>query len=302
MASLNVSCLLIDPTDPNTIYAGTGEGFYSIDAYRGRDLQEAYRRRAHLGPAPLDHRPAVPVCQPPGDGEGRLGPAGGRPRAATARRMGISRAPRPRAEIFSAVTSIEGNEILDVDIPDGAAACVAGGRNGKAFYSADAGASWTAAAGLPTVAGLFEGRVGGCRTHRRRRASSTPRSTTTRARSTARPTRGRITPCGTPAPTTSANRDGTPTRSGPATRRTRRFVVVGGLDLYRSPDGAPHFTQISTWDKKPASAPRRPARHRRPRRLRRREQPRRPLRHDGGIYASTDIRASDRLRRAGRCL
>jgi photosystem II stability/assembly factor-like uncharacterized protein len=35
MANLAVSCLAIDPTDPETVYAGTGEGFGNADALRG---------------------------------------------------------------------------------------------------------------------------------------------------------------------------------------------------------------------------------------------------------------------------
>jgi hypothetical protein len=35
MANLAVSCLAIDPTNPNLVYAGTGEGFGNIDALRG---------------------------------------------------------------------------------------------------------------------------------------------------------------------------------------------------------------------------------------------------------------------------
>lgn len=35
MANLAVCSLVIDPTDPNTLYAGTGEGFSNVDAIRG---------------------------------------------------------------------------------------------------------------------------------------------------------------------------------------------------------------------------------------------------------------------------
>ena len=36
--NLNVSCLALDPTDPDVIYAGTGEGFYNVDAFRGEGI------------------------------------------------------------------------------------------------------------------------------------------------------------------------------------------------------------------------------------------------------------------------
>jgi len=35
MANLAISCLVLDPTDPNVLYAGTGEGFGNADAIRG---------------------------------------------------------------------------------------------------------------------------------------------------------------------------------------------------------------------------------------------------------------------------
>src|SRR5207247_2606579 len=35
MANLAVSCMAIDPANPNVIYAGTGEGTYNGDAIRG---------------------------------------------------------------------------------------------------------------------------------------------------------------------------------------------------------------------------------------------------------------------------
>ncbi len=38
MANLAVSSMAMDPTDPNIIYAGTGEGFSNLDAMRGADI------------------------------------------------------------------------------------------------------------------------------------------------------------------------------------------------------------------------------------------------------------------------
>jgi hypothetical protein len=35
MANLAVTALAQDPTNPNTMYAGTGEGFYNADAIKG---------------------------------------------------------------------------------------------------------------------------------------------------------------------------------------------------------------------------------------------------------------------------
>jgi hypothetical protein len=38
MANLAVCSLVMDPTDPNTLYAGTGEGFSNVDAVRGEGI------------------------------------------------------------------------------------------------------------------------------------------------------------------------------------------------------------------------------------------------------------------------
>ena len=38
MENLAVCSLVIDPNNPNTIYAGTGEGFFNIDAIRGEGI------------------------------------------------------------------------------------------------------------------------------------------------------------------------------------------------------------------------------------------------------------------------
>src|SRR5256885_1501451 len=38
MANLAVACMAVDPTDPNVVYAGTGEGFFNVDAVRGAGI------------------------------------------------------------------------------------------------------------------------------------------------------------------------------------------------------------------------------------------------------------------------
>ncbi|MBY0431147.1 MAG: hypothetical protein K2Q10_08115, partial [Rhodospirillales bacterium] len=38
MGNLAVCCMIMDPTNPNIIYAGTGEGFYNLDAIRGAGI------------------------------------------------------------------------------------------------------------------------------------------------------------------------------------------------------------------------------------------------------------------------
>ena len=38
MGNLAIGCMVMDPTDPNTIYAGTGEGFNNFEALRGAGI------------------------------------------------------------------------------------------------------------------------------------------------------------------------------------------------------------------------------------------------------------------------
>ena len=38
MANLAIGCMVMDPTDSNVMYAGTGEGFYNVDAIRGEGI------------------------------------------------------------------------------------------------------------------------------------------------------------------------------------------------------------------------------------------------------------------------
>src|SRR5260370_18558749 len=38
LPNIAVSCLAMDPNNPNTIYAGTGEGYFNIDALRGAGI------------------------------------------------------------------------------------------------------------------------------------------------------------------------------------------------------------------------------------------------------------------------
>jgi hypothetical protein len=38
LPNIAVSCLAINPQDPNVVYAGTGEGYYNIDAFQGAGL------------------------------------------------------------------------------------------------------------------------------------------------------------------------------------------------------------------------------------------------------------------------
>ena len=73
LANIAVNALVMDPTDPQTLYAGTGEGLlprggprHRFAAAWRRDLQD-HRRRSLLGPLAGYGRSGLPLGQRPGD-------------------------------------------------------------------------------------------------------------------------------------------------------------------------------------------------------------------------------------------
>jgi len=250
MASLNVTTLVLDPTDSNVLYAGTGEGFYNLDGLRGAGVFKTTdggtswtQLSASSGPT-FVYVNRLAISR---DGSTLLAAV----RNGDATAQGISRS-TDKGATFADVPSVSGTEILDVDFdPTDSSKCVAGGRNGKAFYSTDGGATWTAAAGLPTVAG-FAGRVE--LTHAANNASIVYASVDNNSGEVYRSNDG--------GKTYNLQNTGTNYLGGQGWYANviwagdptdANLVVVVGLDLYRSPDGGTSFTQISFWSKAPAS-------------------------------------------------
>ena len=48
MANLAIGSMVMDPTDPNVIYAGTGEGFSNADSLRGAGIFKTIANNAPL--------------------------------------------------------------------------------------------------------------------------------------------------------------------------------------------------------------------------------------------------------------
>jgi photosystem II stability/assembly factor-like uncharacterized protein len=252
MASLNVTTLVLDPSDANynTLYAGTGEGFYNIDGFRGAGIFQSSDGGATWSQLPATTGPAfvyvnrLAISQ---DGMTLLAAV----RNGDASAMGISRS-TDKGVTFADVPSVSGTEILDVDFnPSDATKAVAGGRNGKAFYSTDGGATWAAATGLPTVAG-FAGRV----------ELAYAANNATIVYASVDNNSGEVYRSNDGGQTYALQNTGTNYLGGQGWYANtlwagdptdQNLVVVGGLDLYRSTDGGVTFTQISTWWKAPAS-------------------------------------------------
>jgi photosystem II stability/assembly factor-like uncharacterized protein len=258
MASLNVSCMVLHPTNPNMLYAGTGEGFHNLDAFRGAGIF-----RSDNGGTKWVQLPATAGSNFYFVNRLAFSPDGSVLLAGT--RTGLYRstnagAANPAAVTFEPTASLNGVEILDVDIhPTDNQLCVAGSRNGRAFYSLDGGLTWAASAGIAAVAsGTLGGRVEV--TYARRgqtNATSNPIYASVdvsggevwRSLDNARTFQRRNT--GYLYLSNQGWYDniiwaGDPTNPS--------LVLVGGVDLYRSTNGGQTLAKISEWSLMPASA------------------------------------------------
>jgi photosystem II stability/assembly factor-like uncharacterized protein len=289
MASLSVASLVLDPTDPNILYAGTGGGDYSLDRspgagiFQSRDGGATWTQLLATAGRAYRYVNRVAVSR-----DGRTLLAAVRNRDSTA--QGIARS-TDRGATFSDVPSVSGTEILDVAFdPTDATKAVAGGRDGKAFFSTDGGATWAAASGLPGISG-FGGRVE--LVYAAANAGIVYASVDNNSGELYRSNDGGRTYTLQNTGTNYLGNQGWYANTVWAGDPTDpNLVVVGGLDLYRSTDGGKRLDQISTWWKAPASPH---ANHYA------------IVAHpgydgttnrvvyfgnDGGIYQSTDIRAS----------
>jgi len=149
MANLAVSCLVMDPANPNVIYAGTGEGVYNFDAVQGAGIFKTtdggttWAQLSSTTTSAFFYVNRLAIC--PTNHLILL--------AAT--RNGIYRSTNGGTNW----NSINGTETLDILFNPTNGQCIASGWNGNASYSSDCGVTWTAATGLPAPAGFVVGRV-----------------------------------------------------------------------------------------------------------------------------------------------
>ncbi|MGH7967465.1 MAG: WD40/YVTN/BNR-like repeat-containing protein, partial [Limisphaerales bacterium] len=152
MGNLAIGCLLLDPTNPNVIYAGTGEGFSNADGLRGAGIFKSSDGGATWNQLPssatssfyfvnrLAISPTNNLALLAATGTGIWRSTDG----------GLSWSQR-----FSAVA------ILDVAFNplDGSKAIASGstyGVVGRVLYSSDGGLTWTSATGLPASGGRID--------------------------------------------------------------------------------------------------------------------------------------------------
>jgi len=141
------TCLAIDPTNPNFIYAGTGEGFSNVDAIRGAGIfrttdGSSWAQLPSTAGASFQYINRLAVSA---DGKILL--------AATP--LGIWRSDDPNRVTWDHVSTIP---MADIDFsPTSSKNAIAGGlSNGQSYYSTDGGKTWKAGAHTTPWSGRVE--------------------------------------------------------------------------------------------------------------------------------------------------
>ncbi|MFG3497750.1 WD40/YVTN/BNR-like repeat-containing protein [Streptomyces sp. NPDC047928] len=238
LANLACACIAMDPSDPATIYVGTGEGFSNADAIRGNGV---FRTTDALVWSPV-HATQTPDFR----FVTRLAVSRSGEVVLAATGTGLFRCSDPARTTWTRVLAVPlGDVRFD---PNDSGRAVAGALDsGEAWFSRDGGRTWHAAAHGPwsgrvelayavknprivyasvqmTKGEIWRSEDGG-ETYRRRRTLGPD---------------GRAAPyLGDQGWYDNAIWAGDPT--------DENLVVVGGIDLWRSKDGGDRLAEISTW-------------------------------------------------------
>jgi photosystem II stability/assembly factor-like uncharacterized protein len=239
MANLATCSLVIDPTDPNRLYAGTGEGFSNVDALRGAGIF-----RTADG---LSWQQIPSTAGPNFHYVNRLAISRDGSVLLAATPNGIFRSADGDRATWEATLA---EAIADVDFhPSSANHAIAGGlNNGRAYFSTDGGRTWSAAA----HPGVWSGRVEV--TYALNNPDIVYASVNVNGGEVWRSIDGGRTY----SRRSSLRPDGAPARylgdqgwydnviwAGDPTNAN--FVLAGGIDLWRSTDGGNTLADISTW-------------------------------------------------------
>jgi photosystem II stability/assembly factor-like uncharacterized protein len=254
MASLNVSTLLLDPVNPDVLFAGTGEGYYNLDAYRGAGIFRSMDGGATWTQLPATATDSFAFVY-------RLAMTQDGATLLAATRQGLFRSTNfhdsDAAKIsFQPAKGLSNTDVLAVVCHrTDPARCIAGGRGRTAYYSIDSGATWQPSTGLPNPnPGEFGGRVE--LTYARKDPNIVYASVDNNEGEVYRSRDGGKTfdlrSVGTGGYLSSQGWYGnTIWADDPG---DENFVIVGGIELHRSLDGGATFEAISDWDKFPATA------------------------------------------------
>ena len=248
MANLAVCSLAMVPNNPNTLYAGTGEGYTNNDAIQGDGI---FKTTDGWVWQQLESTKATPANQDFLWVNGLAINADGVILAGT--RTGVFRSTDGGANWSKSLSQNVGNILFDPADRTKAVAGMLGG--GGIYYSTDGGTSWVQAAnpaGSPTV-----GRIQVCyaaqdtdTVYASVQASAGADTSQIWVSSdggrTFAATANAVNYLGTQGWYDNIIWAGDPT--------DKNFVIVGGIDLYKSTDGGTTLTQISNWQMAPRSA------------------------------------------------
>jgi hypothetical protein len=246
MANLAIASMVMDPANPNVLYAGTGEPMYNGDSIRGAGIFKTtdggttWARLASTTNASFQYVARLAV-----DPNNSLV-------VLAATRSGIYRSTDGGTNWTLAL----GTEMLDIQFhPTDSSQAIASGYS-DAFYSVNGGVSWTAATGFSASSGYRGGRIEV--TYARSAPSMVYASFDSSGSNS-----GQVYVSADGGHTYALRNTGTGYLGGqgwydnviwvdPTT--TNVLIVGGGPDLWRSTDGGATLTKISQWQSAPTSA------------------------------------------------
>jgi PKD repeat protein len=235
MANLAIGCMVLDWSDTNVLYAGTGEGTYNIDAIRGAGIFKSFDGGSNWfqlpGTISSSFQYVNRLSMDPTNSQVLL--------AAT--RGGIWRTANGGTNWSFRL----GTEMLCIAFnPTDSTQAIASGYNGHTYYSIDGGVTWVAATGIPAPSGFVVGRV------ELAYSASNPLIVYASVDTTSRGSIYQSTDGGhsyTNRSTTGTNylsSQGWYDNFVWADPFNTNIVVVGGTDVYRSTDGGMTLTDI----------------------------------------------------------
>jgi len=243
MANLAVSCLAIDPSNPNLVYAGTGEGFGNGDALRGGGI---FRISGVAGGSGTIGWQSIAATKN-FTAINRIGVSRNGKTVLAATPDGIKRSTDVARSVW---TTVLASPVADIKChPTLSTRAVAGGLgNGQAWYSSNSGLTWKAA----THAGAWNGRVEVA--YARQNPNIVYAAVEGEGGSLWQSTDGGKTYASRSALGTDGSAAawlgdqgwyGNVLWAGDPT--DAQLVVLGGVNLWRSSDGGNTLAEISTW-------------------------------------------------------
>jgi photosystem II stability/assembly factor-like uncharacterized protein len=241
MPNLAISTMVMDPTNSNVMYAGTGEGFFNVDAIQGAGVFKSTDGGTSWSQLTSTANSSWYYVN-----RLAMSPNGATLLAATS--SGIWRSTDGGSTWSRRATT----RTLDVDFhpTDSSRAVASGSYGNNVYYSTDGGVTWSTATGLPSLGWL-----------NRVELAYAPNAPTT-VYASINQNSGEIWK------STNGGASYTRVNTGDSFLGSQGWydniiwidptnantVIVGGIDLWRSTDGGTTLTKISRWQNSPISA------------------------------------------------